>query len=323
METLHGIEALPYESRGTAVTIGFFDGVHRGHQSVIRRTVDVARDRGLVPVAVTFDRHPREVLTPGQEPLLLTTTERKAELIAGLGVEVLVVLEFTHEFSTWPPEGFVDRVLVSGLRARHAVVGSNFTFGHRAAGTFAVLEEFGERRGFSVEGTPLLEIDGLPVSSSSIRSALHGGDLEWPAEALGRRFAVDGVVVPGAKRGAALGYPTANLEVGPRMLIPADGVYAGRARVPGGEHVAAINVGINPTFGDEPRRVEAFLLDFKGDLLGRPITVEFWERLRDEVRFDSPEALAAQIAEDVERTRSAVVPGAVGSPIEGGSGLLW
>jgi len=272
---------------------------------VIRRTVEVAR-RGLTPVAVTFDRHPREILTPGKEPALLTTMERKALLIADLGIEALVVLEFDQDFARWPPEEFVDRVLVDGLSSAHAVVGSNFTFGHQATGNLGVLSDLGGARGFSVEGVSLLKLDGRPVSSSSIREALAAGDLDWPTLALGRHYAVDGVVIPGAGRGRGLGFPTANLAVPSRMLLPAEGVYAGKAHA--GDHgwIAAINVGTNPTFGAEPLHVEAFLLDFEGDLMGGPLSVEFWDRLRDEARFDSGEDLARQIKDDVERTREVV-----------------
>jgi riboflavin kinase/FMN adenylyltransferase len=306
MDVLRGIDALPFDATVTAVTVGFFDGVHRGHQAVFRRTVEVARTPGLTPVAITFDRHPREVLTPGKEPPLLTTLERKAELIAALGIEALVVLEFTDEFSKWPPEDFVTRILIDGLHAQHAVVGSNFTFGHKAAGNFAVLTELGAANGVSVEGVALLKIEGRPVSSSSIREAIAGGELAWPTEALGRRYAVDGTVTAGAGRGAHLGWPTANLAIPPRMLLPGEGVYAGRAHVRGRTYTAAVNVGTNPTFGGEPMHVEAYLLDFEGELRGDPISVEFWARLRDEVRFDSPEALAKQIGQDVERTRELV-----------------
>lgn len=309
MDLIRGLDALPLQAPAMAVTIGFFDGVHRGHQAVIRRTVEEAGRRTLVPVAVTFDRHPREILTPGREPLLLTTLERKAALIAELGVAVLVVLEFTEEFAAWPPERFVERVLVDGLGARHAVVGSNFTFGHRAMGNLPMLADLGGAHGFSVEGVALLEVEGRPVSSSSIREALGAGDLGWPAKGLGRRFVLDGRVAAGAGRGAGLGFPTANLEAGPRMLLPREGVYAGRAETPAGTHVAAINVGTNPTFGGEPLHVEAFLVDFEGDLMGRPMALEFWERLRDEARFDSPEELARQIARDVEATRALVASG--------------
>lgn len=306
MDVLSGMSGLPLGRGRTAVTIGFFDGVHRGHQAVLGRTVEVAAERGLRPVAVTFDRHPREIVDPAGAPRLLSTLERKASLIADLGLEALVVLPFTEELSRWPPEDFVARILVSGLEAAHVVVGSNFTFGHKAKGNLGVLQELGQAHGFSVEGLGLSSIDGRPVSSSSIREALAAGDLEWPRTALGRRYVVDGVVTSGAGRGAGLGFPTANLAVPPVTLLPAEGVYAGRAWVRGLVLVAAVNVGTNPTFGGEPLHVEAFLLDFDGDVRSCPIAVEFWSRLRDEVRFDSPEALARQIAEDVERTRALV-----------------
>jgi riboflavin kinase/FMN adenylyltransferase len=306
MDVLKGLSALPPGAARTSVTIGFFDGVHRGHQAVIGRMVEVGRARGLAPVAVTFDRHPREVFAPGTEPRLLTTLERKASLVAALGVEALLVLEFTEEFSRWSAEEFVGRVLGEGLNAEHAVIGSNFTFGYRATGNLSVLADLGTACGFSVEGVALLKLDGRPVSSSSIRQSLAGGDLEWPTEALGRRFVLDGTVVPGAGRGRRLGYPTANLEVPARMQLPGEGVYAGRAFVDEEAYVAAINVGTNPTFGGEPLHVEAFLVDFEGDLRGRAVGLEFWDRLRDERRFDSGEGLAAQIAADVEATRRLV-----------------
>ena len=217
-----------------------------------------------------------------------------------------MVLEFTQEFSRWPPEAFVERVLVQGVHAGHAVVGSNFTFGHKAAGNVRTLTDLGAAQGFSVQDVPLLELEGRPVSSSSIREALSAGDLEWPTLALGRRYAVDGRVTPGAGRGRGMGFPTANLEVSPRILLPAEGVYAGKAHVGRRAFLAAVNVGTNPTFGGEPLHVEAFLLDFDQDIQGRELTVEFWERLRDEVRFDSPEDLVRQIHDDVERTRALV-----------------
>jgi riboflavin kinase/FMN adenylyltransferase len=283
-----------------------FDGVHRGHQAVIGRTVDVASSRGLRPIAVTFDRHPREILTPGREPPLLTTLERKIELIGRLGVDAILVLEFTEEFSRIPAEEFISRVLADGLHAKHSVIGTNFTFGHKARGNLQLLSELGPAHGFTVEGVSLIDIDGRRVSSSSIREAIAAGELEWPRVALGRRYAVDGRVVRGAGRGAGLGYPTANLETNPRILLPGEGVYAGRALVGEDAHVAAINVGSNPTFGGEPVHVEAFLLDFDGDLTGEEISIEFWERLRDELTFETAEELSKAIASDVERTRELV-----------------
>ena len=306
VNVVRGIQELPEPEGPAAVTIGFFDGVHRGHRAVISATVDEARAGNLRPVAVTFDRHPREILTPGTQPKLLTTLERKAELIGELGVRTLVVLEFDLRFSRWPPEEFSDRVLDRGLGTARVVVGSNFTFGHRAAGNLSTLVELGRTQGFEAHGMPLMSEGGRRFSSTSIREALEEGDLEWPTRALGRRFVLDGRVVPGAGRGAGLGFPTANLEVPPKMQLPGEGVYAGTALTPEGWFAAAINVGTNPTFGGEPLHVEAFLLDFTGDLGGRSVALEFWERLRDEVRFDSPKELASQIAQDVERTRALV-----------------
>lgn len=306
MERLHGIRALPVAADRTVVTVGFFDGVHVGHRAVLERTVAAARQRGLPSVAVTFDRHPREILTPGREPRLLTTVERKAGLIQDAGIDVLLVLEFTEELSRWPADRFVTDVLVGGLHADHCVMGANFTFGHRAAGDMDLLARSGEGHGFTVEPVGLQELDGRVVSSSSIREALAATDLDWPRRALGRRFVLDGTVVPGAGRGRRIGYPTANLRTWPRLLLPGQGIYAGRAIVGRRVHVAAIDVGTNPTFGTEPLHVESFLLDFEGDLIGREMAVEFWAYLRPEERFDSTDELVAAMDEDVRRTRELV-----------------
>ncbi|HEX2030188.1 MAG TPA: bifunctional riboflavin kinase/FAD synthetase [Actinomycetota bacterium] len=308
MEVVHGSSALALEGP-SAACIGFFDGVHVGHRAVIGRVAAVGRDQGLRPVAVTFDRHPLETLSPGKTPKLLTTLRRKAELIGALGIDALAVLEFTEEVSRWTPEAFVDRVLVRGLDTRHVAVGANFTFGHKAAGNLEVLGDLGATRGFTVEGLSLAKVDGRPVSSTSIREALAEGELDWPRRALGRRYAVEGQVVPGAGRGKGLGFPTANLRTPDGLLLPARGVYAGRAGNRGSWWTAAINVGINPTFGQEPLHVEAHLLGFDGTVGGQVLTVEFWERLRDEVAFSSPEELVAQIGEDVRRTRAVVASG--------------
>ncbi len=306
MERLYGLEALPLSVDRTVVTVGFFDGVHLGHRAVLGRTVETAKERGLPSVAVTFDRHPREVLTPGREPRLMTTVERKAALIEETGIDTLLVLEFTEGFSRWPADAFVTRVLVDGLHAGHCAMGANFTFGHRAAGTVEMLIATGPSHGFTAERVELVEVDGRRVSSSSIRDALVQGDLEWPRVALGRRFVLDGTVVGGAGRGHGLGYPTANLRTGPRLLLPGRGIYAGRAVIGGAAHVAAISVGTNPTFGVEPLHVEAYLLDFDGDVVGSEIAVEFWAYLRDEARFDTADELSAAIGEDVRRTRDLV-----------------
>lgn len=306
MERFDGLDSLPAVDGGSVVTIGFFDGVHLGHRSVLDRTVERARSLDLPATAVTFDRHPREVLTPGREPRLLTTVDAKAARIAESGIDRLLVLPFTSELAAWPPERFVETVLVGSLGARLVVVGANFTYGYRAEGTVETLIEAGPAHGFIGERVELLDLDGRRVSSSSIREALSEGDLAWPLRALGRRYSVEGEVVHGAGRGHGLGYPTANLETARRLLLPANGIYAGRARSEGIDAVAAVSVGTNPTFGSEPLHVEAFLLDFDGDLRGRHIEIEFWEKLRDEERFDTTEALVEAMDRDVERTRAIV-----------------
>jgi len=308
MDIVRGLESLPIDDRDSVVTVGFFDGVHVGHQDVMRRTVEAARERGARSVAVTFDRHPREILTPGREPRLLTTVERKAALIDDCGIDVLVVLAFTRAFSEVPAEAFVRDVLVGGLHAIHARVGANFTFGHKAVGTVQTLREVGEPLGMTADEVELFTLGGRVISSSSIREALASGDLAWPTTALGRRVVLDGEVVSGAGRGKGLGYPTANLRTWPRLLLPGQGIYAGVAELfDGSRYPAAIDVGTNPTFGVEPLHVEAFLIDFPDEeIRGQQLAVEFWKRLRDEVRFDSIDELVGAIADDVERTRAAV-----------------
>jgi riboflavin kinase/FMN adenylyltransferase len=309
MQVVTGIESLPLSQEPSVVTVGFFDGVHLGHRAVFDRTIERAQERRARAVAITFDRHPREVLTPGQEPRLLTTVERKTSLIGETGIDLVVVLEFTPAFSRIPADDFVRDVLVAGTGAVEIVVGANFTFGYRAAGNLETLPAMGEPYGLTVGGVELLQIGGRAVSSTSIREALVAGDLEWPRTALGRRFALDGEVVPGYGRGSGLGYPTANLRTWPRLLLPGQGIYAGTVETGGRRYVAAIDVGTNPTFGAEPLHVEAFLLDFEGaDLRGTSIEVELWARLRDEIRYDSTEELVAAIARDVERTREIVTP---------------
>jgi riboflavin kinase/FMN adenylyltransferase len=307
MQIVTGIGSLPLSNEPCVVTVGFFDGVHRGHRAVFARAVERARERGVRSVAITFDRHPREVLTPGREPRLLTTVERKASLIAETGIDVLVVLGFTPAFSRVPAEEFVRDVLVDGVHAVHAAMGANFTFGFKATGTIDNLAVMGKPFGLTAEGVALIQLEGRTVSSSSIRDSLGAGDLDWPRSALGRRFVLDGEVVPGHGRGKGLGFPTANLRTWPRLLLPGQGVYAGAAVVEKRRYVAAIDVGTNPTFGVDPLHVEAFLLDFEeSDLHGHPMSVEFWGRLRDEVRYESVEELVAAIAGDVERTREIV-----------------
>ncbi len=307
MDIAHGDDALPLDDVPSVVTVGFFDGVHLGHQAVLQRAVEGARTRNIRSVAITFDRHPREVLTPGSEPRLLTTVERKASLIEAAGIDVLLVLPFDRDFSLIPAEAFVEDTLVGGVHAQHAAMGANFTFGFKARGTMETLPELGAPFGLTAEAVPLVELDGRTVSSTSVRGALAEGDLEWPYVALGRRFVLDGEVVTGHGRGKGLGYPTANLRTWPRLLLPGQGIYAGVAEHAGRRYRTALDVGTNPTFGVEPLHVEAFLLDYEGDdLPGEPLSIEFWARLRDEERYEDIEALVEAIEDDVVRSRSLV-----------------
>jgi riboflavin kinase/FMN adenylyltransferase len=289
----------------SVVSIGFFDGVHRGHQSIIRRAVRQAEDHGVRSAVVTFDRHPMEVVNPGSQPKLIMTLRRRAETLADQGVDLVVVLEFSDWLRHLGAEDFVDSVIAGPLQATKVIVGSNFRFGHKAAGDVATLNELGPSRGFTAEGVTLLELDGTVISSTEIRRALEAGDVEWAARMLGRPHLVDGIVIRGDARGTQLGFPTANLQVSRRVAVPARGVYAGRFHLPDGTApVCATNIGVNPTFGGQELRVESHLLDWDGDLYGTEVAVDFLHRLRDEVKFDDVTALVAQIRDDVERTRA-------------------
>ena len=310
MRTTVGIEALEGPSGGSTVTIGTFDGVHLGHRALISRTIAEADRRGTGSVVVTWDRHPLMTLRPEVAPRLLSTAERKLELLEATGVDGVAILPFTEELSHLSPEGFVDRVLVQGLGARAVFVGEGWRFGHKRAGDMELLQKLGAEAGFEAQPVELAVGDGDAVSSSRIRDAVAAGHMNVARRLLGRPFDIDGIVVGGDKRGAGLGFPTANIECDPRLAYPARGVYAGRARVGDSWFTAAINVGVNPTFGGDPEvtpvRVEAYLLDFEGDLYGQKLRIEFHQRLRDEMRFASVDDLIAQMHKDVEATRGLV-----------------
>jgi riboflavin kinase / FMN adenylyltransferase len=288
----------------SVVSIGFFDGVHRGHQSIISRAVRVAESRGVRSVVVTFDRHPMEVVNPGSQPKLLMTLQRRARTLSAQHVDLVVVMPFDDALRHLPPDEFVDHVLVEPLQAERVIVGSNFRFGHRAAGDVQVLADLGPQRGFTAEGVTLLELDGVVISSTEIRAAIDVGDVEHATRMLGRPHIVDGVVVRGDQRGATLGFPTANLQAGRRVAVPALGVYAGVAHLQDGTRTPCVtNVGVNPTFGGQALRVEAHLLDWEGDLYGHAIGIDFRHRIRDEQRFDGVDALVTQIRADADAAR--------------------
>jgi riboflavin kinase / FMN adenylyltransferase len=309
LKKLVGLESMRPSASGSAVTVGTFDGLHVGHRSLVARTIELARADDLESTVLTWDRHPFATLRPDHVPPLISSSERKIELIEESGADAVVVLPFDKELSTWPPERFVTRVLSQGLAARVMVVGRGWRFGHKAAGDVALLDHLGREAGFSVEEMPVAEAGGGPASSSRVRAAVSSGDVTLARTLLGRPFDIDGVVVRGAARGAGLGYPTANLEVDPALVHPANGVYAGRARAGDIWYSAAVNVGVVPHFGgregETPVKIEAYLLDFEGDLYGQFLRLEFHERLREERTFDSVDALIEQMGRDVQATRTA------------------
>jgi riboflavin kinase / FMN adenylyltransferase len=297
---------VPADLGRTVVVIGNFDGVHLGHRHVLGRAREVAAERGLPVVAVTFDPHPMAVLRPEHAPVQLTSMEVRAALLDEAGANHVLALPFDTDMATWSPEEFVQRVLVDALHVAAVVVGANFRFGSRAAGDVATLRALGEADDFSVEG---LALDGGPMvwSSTYVRQCLAAGDVAGAAEALGRPYAVRGVVVRGDQRGRELGYPTANVPTDGLTAAPADGVYAGwlRRLDTGETFPAAISVGTNPTFdGVRERRVESYVIDRTGlELYGVGVEVSFVERLRGMVAFESVEALVEQMADDVDRAR--------------------
>lgn len=289
MKVTHLPDAEPRERR---VAVGMFDGVHRGHREVIAGADTV----------LTFDPHPSSVVAPHAVPPLLTTLERKAELVGGLGVQELVVIPFDRDFASRSAASFVDDVLVGALGATHVSVGENFAYGHKAQGTTAQLEA--DPR-FETRVVPLLEVGDEIVSSSHIRGLILGGAVRYADQLLVEPFVLDGEVSHGEKRGRTLGFPTANLVPPDGYVVPGHGVYACRVRLPDGSwHAAATNVGVRPQFETGlGELIEAYLIDFSGDLYGQRIRVEFLERLRGEKRFDSVEALVEQMHADVDRAR--------------------
>jgi riboflavin kinase/FMN adenylyltransferase len=277
--------------------------VHRGHQELIGHALKRARQAGLPLVLVTFDPHPSEVVRPGSHPPVLTPVWRKAELVEALGVDAFCVLPFSTEFSRLPADEFVHVVLVERLHAAAVVVGENFRYGHKAAGDLALLRTLGSKFGFATEGVGMLRDDDVTLSSTFVRSSIDAGDVGEAAKALGRPHRVDGIVVRGEGRGRQLGYPTANVHTDRHLAIPADGIYAGWAVLHGRRLPAAISVGTNPTFEGRRRTVEAYILDFDEDIYGVELGLEFVERLRGMVRFDSVGELVEQMGRDVEQTR--------------------
>ena len=319
MQVIRGDGPCPTPLEQSAVTIGAYDGVHLGHQAVIRQVREIAAARSLQTVVVTFDRHPAMVVRPDTAPRLLCDLDQKLELLAATGVDATYVVHFDEERATETAASFVETVLVDCLSARAVVVGEDFHFGHRRGGNVDLLRAMGATAGFEVQGLELVGVDGAPagsdgtnVSSTEIRRLLIEGDVAAAAGLLGRPHEVRGVVEPGDQRGRDLGFPTANLTLPAEIQLPAVGIYAGWFERPDGSTLAtAISLGHRPTFYERPAEtplLECHLLDFAGDLYGEAVRVRFVERLRGEERFDSVEALVDQIRTDVDQTRKLLTP---------------
>lgn len=300
------MEWCPRPSEGCVVTVGAYDGVHRGHRAVISEMHRMAAEWGAATAVVTFDRHPASVVRPESAPLLLTDLEAKLELLAETGVAYTVVVPFDEERSRETAADFVRSVLVDCLRTKAVVVGADFHFGRDRGGNVEFLTEVGREHGFDVFGLPLVQradVDGN-ISSTAIRAAVSEGDVATARRMLGRPFESRGIVTAGDRRGRHIGFPTANLPTPPELILPADGVYAcWYIRPDGTRHAAAVNVGKRPTFYDDAERslIEAHLIGFRGDLYDEPARLLFVERLRGERRFDGIDALKAQLAADIDQ----------------------
>ncbi len=302
----------PWQNERAVITIGAYDGVHRGHRAVIAQVQARAAELGARSVVITFDRHPASVIRPDAAPRLLTNPAQKLELLADTGVDATVVVPFSPEQARETPVDFVERVIVNALRAQAVIVGSDFHFGHMRQGNITLLREMGERHDFTCEPVVLVpRADGVdePISSTAIRRALAGGEIETATRLLGRALEVRGTVVTGDQRGRTIGFATANVEIPNGMCLPSDGVYAGVYRRPdGSEHACAINLGRRPTFyvNAEHSLLEAHLLDFAGDLYGEDAAVTFVAFLRSEKQFAGIDELKTQLKLDVEHARVAV-----------------
>ncbi len=300
MKIIHGVR--PNLLPASVVTLGMFDGVHRGHQALLASCRRHADRLGLPAVALTYEPHPVKVLRPGTPVRLLTLLPEKLDGLARYGMDDVVIAEFTRAFSLISAETFLCDVLLAALHPQVIVVGYRTTFGHERAGTAKLLRTLGNSLGFAVEVVEPVEVDGAPVSSSHIRQCLDKGDVSLAAELLGYRYQLTGIVSTGDRRGGQLGIPTANLEVSNDKMLPADGVYVVDACAPGLKRRAVMNIGSRPTF-DRPRALEVHLLDFSGDLYHQPLTVTFLARLREVCAFSTSEELISQIQRDIQLAR--------------------
>jgi len=309
MSIIHGLENVPREPNGRAVAVGVFDGVHWGHKAIFERLNAEAVEAGIGGLALTFEKHPAELLAPTRAPLYINTLEQRLELMHAAGVDSIVVADFTPELASLSREEFLSSVLRDRLQCRRVIVGSNFRFGKDREGDTRFLIEAGPALGMRVTIVPAVIVSGGPVSSTRIRAMIGRGDVEVASTLLGRRFALRGVVVKGKQIGRSIGFPTANIQTGPRQLIAGRGVYGVEVNVGMTMYPGVCSIGTRPTFDGQNVTVEVHLSGFEGNLYGECLDIVFCRRLRDEMKFESPDHLAQQIERDLKRAADACEDG--------------
>ncbi|MCX5851402.1 MAG: bifunctional riboflavin kinase/FAD synthetase [Deltaproteobacteria bacterium] len=307
MDILRNIEEITAALQGCIVTIGNYDGIHIGHQEILRRVATEAQNQNRKSVVITFEPHPQKVIHPERRPFyLLTPLEEKLGFLESLGINTTIVITFTPEFAEITAEQFVHTILGDKLRIKKIFIGYDYAFGKNKAGNAEYLREAGARLGFEVEEIGPVKMEGIIVSSTNIRLALLDGKIKRAAKMLDRSYNVSGTVVKGHRRGTTIGFPTANIKSD--KVIPGVGVYVIIAEIEGTKHQGVLNIGFNPTFGNDELSIEVHLLDFHGDIYGKFINIHFIERLRDEKKFESPEKLVEQIGHDIERAKAILAP---------------
>jgi riboflavin kinase/FMN adenylyltransferase len=305
MSVVYGLENVPSEPKGRAVAVGVFDGVHWGHKAIFTRLIAEAAEADIEPLVLTFEKHPAELLAPNRAPLYINTLDQRIELMQAVGVQSIVVADFNPALAGLVREDFLSTVLQERLRAKRVVVGANFRFGRNREGDIRYLSEVAPSLGMKAVVVPAVIINDGPVSSTRVRALIERGDVEAGLKLLGRRFALRGTVVPGKQIGRTIGFPTANIRTEPRQLIPARGVYAVEVTLENTMYTGVCNIGTRPTFGGDGLTVEVHIADFQGDIYGSRLDLVFCRKLRDEMAFETPESLAAQIHKDLQRANEA------------------
>jgi len=308
MKIIRGTESIPPEMQGAYITIGNFDGVHLGHRHICQTLIREAAREGRKTLLITFVPHPKMLLHPERRPFyLLTSLEEKIKLLEAQGLDAVILIPFTLEYAETSAESFIVDFLWNKLRVKKVFIGHDYTFGSKKGGNEKVLAEYGKKLGFDVHVINAISVGNTLVSSTKIREAILTGDVKRAAMLLGRPYNVGGTVVEGKGRGATLGFPTANVKPD-KELLPARGVYAAMVHLEGGGYRGVLNIGVNPTFGENKPTLEVHLMDFQGNLYGEALDVLFIERLREERKFSSPEELVAQLKKDVAQARAVLTP---------------